>query len=534
MLKRTFSLSRGEKRSVVKPTFSLSLGVATLLAIAAACSPLHTKTQGPVVQTGVSAPIFPDYADTLVLPPNIAPLDFRIQSDSFSDGPYQIRLYVQSPSGMLLDSARQETKRFVRLKTSLWHDFLQKAASCGGSLLLDIYARGENRLLQYKRKTWRVASDSIDPYLVYRLSAHDENPCRQLQVYERSLSDFSKRLLMDNRFTGNNCMNCHTNSGNNARKMLVHLRGPYAGTLLFNGKESLKIAIPEGYPDLRLAYPSYSRDGQYIAFSSTRIHVSSYANAYRTQDLIADTLGKILIYDVAANRLFSCPELMDERYEYSFPAWSADGSRLYFCRTEKLKRVEDFQYGLYSIGFDPRHGTFGHVKPVCDLREQGQNKSFSMPQASPDGRYLLASTLLLGSFPSQNQGDLHLIDLWTGNDRPAHELNSPDGEKYHSWSSNGRWVVFGSKRINGATAHIYIAYFDRRGHFSTPFVLPQEEDNFYLKNTRSFLFPTLSRNMASFDLELWESAVKQPAVAPDMRYFENYYRPGAFTPESGH
>ncbi|MDE5574577.1 MAG: hypothetical protein K2I87_02555 [Bacteroidales bacterium] len=404
---------------MLKPTFSLSLGAATLLLIATACSPLHTKLQGPVVQTGVSAPVFPDYADTLTLPPNIAPLDFRIQSDSFSDGPYQIRLYVQSPSGELLDSSKLEAKRFVRWKTSLWHEFLQKAASCEGSLLIDIYARGENCLLQYKRKTWQVASDSIDPYLVYRLSAHDENPCLQLQVYERSLSDFSERLLMDNRFTGNNCMNCHTNSGNNAQKMLVHLRGPYAGTLLFNGKESIKIAIPEGYPDLRLAYPSYSRDGRYIAFSSTRIHVSAYANAYRTQDLIADTLGKILIYDVAANRLFSCPELMDERYEYSFPAWSADGGRLYFCRTEKLKRAEDFQYGLYSIGFDPQHGTFGHVKTVCDLRAQGKNKSFSMPQASPDGRYILASTLLLGSFPSQNQGDLHLIDLWTGNDRPA-------------------------------------------------------------------------------------------------------------------
>ena len=507
---------------------------AICLFIAAACSPVGIKQHGLIVQTGVSAPIFPHYADTLVLPPNIAPLNFSIQADSFSNGPYLIRLYVQSPSGELLDSSKQETKRFVHFGTTLWQNFLQQAAACEGRLLIDLYACRKDSLLQYERKVWQVVSDSIDPYLTYRLSAHDENPCLPLQVYERSLSDFSKRLLMDNRFTDNNCMNCHTNSGNNAQKMLVHLRGAYAGTLLFDGNLSTKIAIPEGYPDLRLAYPSYSRDGRFIAFASTRIHVFPYANQYRTQDLIVDTLGKILLYDVAENRLFSCPELMDNRYEYTFPAWSPDGSKLYFCRTEKTNRLEDFRYSLFSIGFNPDKGTFGNVKAVCDLREQGFNQSFSMPQPSPDGRYILVSTLLLGSFPSQNQGDLYLIDLWRGNSRPAYELNSPDGEKYHSWSSNGRWVVFGSKRINGATSQIYISYFDRRGHFSTPFVLPQEETNFYLKNTRSFLFPTLSRNMAGFDLATWEAAVKQPAIAPDMRYFDKYYRPGTISPESGH
>lgn len=533
---------------MLKPTFSLSLGAATLLAIAAACSPLHTKTQGPVVQTGVSAPIFPDYADTLVLPPNIAPLDFRIQADSFSDGPYQIRLYVQSPSGMLLDSARQETKRFVRLKTSLWHDFLQKAASCGGSLLLDIYARGENRLLQYKRKTWRVASDSIDPYLVYRLNAHDDNPGGHLQIVQRSLSDFSQTVLMDNHLTDNSCMNCHASSNNDAHRMMVHLRGKYSGTLLFNDNEILKIALPLGYPDLRLAYPSWSSDGRFIAFASTRVGSRPYSNSFRTQDFLIDTLGRILIYDMAENRLFSSPELMDARCENTFPAWSPDGKTLYFCQSvlwdslnqlpnEKTKWAS-FRYRLVSVSFDSQTSTFGEITEVFNLEKR--SRSISMPSVNPDGNYILANSLLVGSYPSQNQGDFILLkrevhngkETWREAD--ASPLNSPDSERYHSWSSNGRWVVFDSKRFNGAMGLVFISYFDRNGHFSPPFVLPQYERDFYLKNTRSFIFPTLNRNSATFTAKEWADAVKQPAVAPDMRYFENYYRPGAFTPESGH
>lgn len=510
------------------PVLSISL----LFWLNTSCTRSYRQECGKTVWMDIPAPIFPDYADTLVLPPNIAPLNFKISGDSLQRGPYLVKLYAASPSGSLLDSLQLKTRRFVHFGITSWKRLLQKAAECEGCLLTDIYAYEKDTPIRYRRKIWHVVSDSIDPFLTYRLGAHDENPCLQLQVYERSLENFSKRLLMDNRFTENNCMNCHTNSDNNANKMLVHLRGPHAGTLLFKDGQFIKIALPDGYPDLRLAYPSWNRSGRYIAFASTRIMAFPHANRYRTQDLIADTLGKILIYDVEKNRLFSSPELMDERYEFSFPAWSADGKTLYFCRTEKLSELRDFQYNLLSIPFDEATGIFGKAKTVYDFKSK--EKSVSMPQVCPNGRYILATTLLLGSFPSQNQGNLCLIDLWTGKMQETDILNSADGEKYHSWSSNGRWVVFGSKRINGGTAAIYIAYFDRRGRFSKPFVLPQEEDNFYLKNTRSFLFPTLSQNQAGFGLYDWERAVKQPAVSPDMTYFKNLYRPGTGTSIAGH
>ena len=57
--------------------------------------------------------------------------------------------------------------------------------------------------------------------------------------------------------------------------------------------------------------------------------------------------------------------------------------------------------------------------------------------------------------------------------RYINEINSPDVESYHSWSSNGRWVIFSSRRVDGNFTRPFIAYFRTDGTFTKPFELPQ-------------------------------------------------------------
>ena len=45
-------------------------------------------------------------------------------------------------------------------------------------------------------------------------------------------------------------------------------------------------------------------------------------------------------------------------------------------------------------------------------------------------------------------------------------------ESYHAWSSNGRWLLFASKRIDDRFTRLFIAHWDGQ-KWSRPFLLPQ-------------------------------------------------------------
>ena len=64
-----------------------------------------------------------------------------------------------------------------------------------------------------------------------------------------------------------------------------------------------------------------------------------------------------------------------------------------------------------------------------------------------------------------------------------HLANSFDADGYHSWSSNGKWVMFGSRRIDGLFTRLWFAYVQEDGRLCKPFLLPQSGE--LLRDTRS-------------------------------------------------
>jgi dipeptidyl aminopeptidase/acylaminoacyl peptidase len=122
------------------------------------------------------------------------------------------------------------------------------------------------------------------------------------------------------------------------------------------------------------------------------------------------------------------------------------------------------------------------------------NKSATLPRISPDGRYLMFALAEFGVFHIwHHDADLWLMDLQTGEAKPAPGLNSSDTESYHSWSSNGRWVVFSSRRDDGTYTRPFFAHVDEKGNGTKPFELPCADPDYHRQFMRSYNIPEFMR-----------------------------------------
>jgi len=166
----------------------------------------------------------------------------------------------------------------------------------------------------------------------------------------------------------------------------------------------------------------------------------------------------------------------------TYPTWAPDGRHLYFCtapipwedrKTTPPKGYEGLKYSLVRVPFDPETGRWGERETVLSAEETGS--SILLPRLSPDGRYLLFAMCDYGCFPIyQPSSDLYLLDLDSRVWRRL-EVNSEQSEAWHTWSSNGRWIVFSSKRFGGVFTRLLISHVDPAGRASKPFLLPRQD-----------------------------------------------------------
>jgi len=157
--------------------------------------------------------------------------------------------------------------------------------------------------------------------------------------------------------------------------------------------------------------------------------------------------------------------------------------------------------GLYA-----KSETIG-FKLVFDAAEL--NKSASFPRISPDGRFLVITVSDYGTFPIwHREADLYLLDLHTG-EYERMEVNSDEADSFHSWSSNGRWLVFSSRRLDGRTTRPYFAHMGPLGDQGKEFVLPQKDPSLYDRMLESFNVPELVSGKIELDSRAFVEAAKQ-------------------------
>lgn len=468
------------------------------------------------------APMIPDYADSIVIPANIAPLNFCF-SDTFYFKNAKVRIIAYDSLHNQCKTYDFKIKRIggTHMPLRKWKKLMEVAN--GGHLSARVFVKTEQGVMRYKDLHWFVSPDKIDRYLLYRVSQYEEGQHGEVFFTQRDLENFKNRYVGHNRLLDydnpgrRSCMNCHDCLSNDSHNMVFHVRGVHKGTILMRGDTLMKIAIPDNY-NLRLTYPAWHPSGKIVAFSTNLPLSVHYASSTNKIIYTLDTLGSIVFLDLENMRLFSCPELTDTAYDQVFPTWSPDGKRLYFCRSPKKdynvfpfpqyidssfsmrqNRTEQIWDDVMQMDFDPQTKVFSGLR--CTYPFSQMQKSASMPKVSRDGRYLLLSLLQTSTFPLQNLGDFYRLDLQADTLQPVEVdiLNTPGSEKGHSFSSDGHWMVFSSSRRTLAIPETYITYFDsENGTFSKPFLVPQKQGDFYLTNLQGFVFPVLSTTQVSY------------------------------------
>ncbi|MBQ8602911.1 MAG: PD40 domain-containing protein [Bacteroides sp.] len=424
--------------------------------------------------------ITPDYIGVTV-PVNIAPLHFGVP-DSCK---------VTQLNAIFRSSNKQVTVRGshqIAPSASEWKELMQEADD---SIQVCIQVEKEGKWKEYAPFPIYVKKDKIDSHLAYRLIEPGYEIWNEMGIYQRCLENFDESAILTNKMTGYGCMNCHSFHQYNPDKMMLHLRVDYGGTYLIDQGNIEKLNTKTPQTQYALVYPSWHTSGDYIAFS-----VNNTKQMFHTTDPnrieVMDFASNVVVYDVKRHEIFTAPQLFSPTSFETFPNFSPDGKTLYFCSADSVAMPNDYKqvkYSLCSIAYDAESRTFGTQVDTL-FHAQKENKSVSFPRVSPDGKYLMFTLSSYGNFSIwHKEADLYLADIQSREIRPMQTLNSADVESYHSWSSNGRWVVFSSRRENGLYTQPFIAYIDENGQAHKPFLLPQKDIQYYDKLMKSFNVP---------------------------------------------
>ena len=440
----------------------------------------------------------PDYSG-LVIPPNIAPLNFMIKEPgaeymaSFSVG-----------TGIPLKFSCSDGK--IQLPESDWKEMLDK--NKGKDLKVDIFVKdNQGKWSKFQPYTNKIATDPIDQFIFYRLIHPGYESWSELSIQERNLENFKERPFIENSVADENCVNCHAFNNGKTDDFLFHMRGSLGGTYFYSKGKFKKVNLKTKEMKNGAVYPRWHPSGKFVAFSSNKI-VQRFHAADNKKVEVSDLESSLLLYDKDKNEITNIDLNGKDQNMDTYQEWSPDGKWLYFCRAEQIGVVYDFskiRYNLYRTSFDPEKLKFGMPELVFDANKI--DKSMSFPRISPDGKYLILTLANYGCFPIwHKEADLYRIDLQSLSSSRM-DLNSDFTDSYHSWSSNSKWLIFSSKRMDGLTARPYISFIDEHGNSSKPFVLPQKDPEFYQTYLKSYNIPEFS----TFEIDLHPGDIRDLA-----------------------
>ena len=478
-------------RHVRQALVLLAIGTVFLIGFDAADADAAEPSTGVFGAIDRPARISPDYVDT-VIPPNIAPLNFLVTEPGSA-----YRVVISADQSDNISVSDPEGRIIIPPKP--WHAMLD--ANRGGQLRFDVYVRDESgKWRRFAPISNAIAPEDIDQYLVYRLLKPLYVQWVEMSIYQRDLSTHTQKPIWRGRtFQPPGCINCHAFCNNRTERMAIGYRSMShgAGALLTLGSKVTNL-------DTKFGYTAWHPSGRLLAYSRNKVRQFFHDAGTEVRDVI-DLDSSLAYYVVESGTIKSNDRIDDPNRMETYPTWSPDGKCLYFCSAPTLwtdrKTLElpenwkDVRYDLMRISYDVDSDTFG--QPETLLTAKQTDKSILIPRVSPDGRFVVFCMTDYGCFPIyQPSSDLYIMDLQSERAggyeyRALQQINSEYSESWHNWSTEGRWMVFTSKRGNGLFARPYLTYIDDHGKAHKPLIVPQKDPMFYDSLVKSYTVPEL-------------------------------------------
>lgn len=419
----------------------------------------------------------------LVIPPNIAPLNFSICETGQ-------RFHVEIQAGQEESIRITSRSPQIEIPPRRWRSLL--AANRGKDFSIDVYTEIDGRWQKFQSVVSHIAQQDIDSHLVFRVTGPIHSDWGSMGIYQRDLGSFRESAVLEGTKFGSGCVNCHSFNSNSPDTFCVGVRSqPFgSGVLVVHDGEITKLGTKFGYT-------AWHPNGQIAVFSINKVRQFFHTAGAEVRDVI-DLDAALGYYLIGSETAQLVPRAADKQQLESYPAWSPDGRYLYYCSAPILwpdrdttppRNFADVKYDLMRISYDAASDTWGEPERVLAAEETGL--SILEPRISPDGKFLLFCMCQYGCFPIyQPTSDLYMMNLETGSYTRL-EINSPLAEAWHSWSSNSRWIAFSSRRQGGVFTRCFLSYVDQSGRAHKPFVVPQRDPTCYDWLLKSISVPEL-------------------------------------------
>lgn len=440
--------------------------------------------------------IFPDYKDVTV-PCNIAPLNFRIN-------PPVEKCHARIGGKDFFG------KQHIEIDGKVWSSLL--AEHRGKRMKVEVDTKCDGKWTRWKAFDINISDKPIDSHLVYRLIEPGYEKWHIVGLYQRNLESFEEKPIIRNDMTGYNCINCHSFCNGNPQQMMFHMRAANGGTYIINGNGISKLNTKTDRTISNMTYPYWHPSGKYITTSVNDIKQFFHSVKEKKMEVF-DLESDIVVYDIEKKEILADASIITKEHFETFPSFSPDGKWLYFCSADSVempKNYDKVRYNLCRMAFDAENG---RLDLQVDTLVKADSLSYTFPRISPNGKFLMYTETAYGQFPIWHKdAELRMIDLENRSNVDISALNSSDTESYHSWSSNSSWVVFSSRRDNGLYTLPYIGFVGEDGKPGKPFLVPQENPDFYDYRLYSFNIPELVKGeVETSPYKIQQTATKENA-----------------------